>query len=203
PATGQCVSTLEGHSGPVYSVAWSPDASRLASASGDNTVKIWDPATGQCVVTLEGHSGPVTSVAWSPDVSRLASASGDETVKIWDPATGQCVSTLEGHSGQVDSLQFHEYNPDLVHTELGIFDLKTVGICTAFDPTSTDRSSPVAIGYGLSSNGTWITYKGENLLWLPPEYRPSSSAISGTAVSIGCSLGRILFFIFTDSNLIQ
>ncbi|KAK3305077.1 WD40-repeat-containing domain protein, partial [Chaetomium strumarium] len=163
--------------------------------------KIWDPTTGQCVATLEGHRYSVYSVAWSPDASRLASASYDETVKIWDPATGQCVATLE--IGRIDSLQFHEYNPDLVHTDLGTFDLKTVGICTAFDPTSTDRSSPAAIGYGLSSNGTWITYKGENLLWLPPEYRPSSSAISGTAVSIGCSSGRILFFIFTDSNLIQ
>ncbi|KAK3307177.1 NACHT domain-containing protein [Chaetomium strumarium] len=154
-----------------------------------------------CLQTLEGHSDWVNSVAWSPDASRLASASRDKTVKIWDPTTGQCMATLE--IGRINSLQFHEYNPDLVHTDLGIFDLKTVGICTAFDSTSTDRSSPAAIGYGLSRNGTWITYKGKNLLWLPPEYRPSSSAISGTAMSIGCSSGRILFFIFTDSNLIQ
>ncbi|KAK4247891.1 hypothetical protein C7999DRAFT_31702 [Corynascus novoguineensis] len=104
PATGQCVSTLEGHSGAVISVAWSYDATRLASTSEDETVKIWDPATGQCISTLKGHSSWAKSVAWSYDANRLASASDDKTVKIWDPATGHCVSTTEGHSGQVRSV---------------------------------------------------------------------------------------------------
>ncbi|KAK4245554.1 hypothetical protein C7999DRAFT_34042 [Corynascus novoguineensis] len=82
--------TLEDHSDPVLSVAWSHDTTRLASASYDKTVKIWDSATGECVSTLEGHSDSVWSVAWSHDATRLASASRDETVKIWDPATGEC-----------------------------------------------------------------------------------------------------------------
>lgn len=91
-----CLLTLEGHSGPVCSVAWSPDGTRLASASFDTTVKVWDPATGQCISTLQGHNEPVTSVAWSHEGTRLASAADDKTVKIWDPVTAQCVSTLEG-----------------------------------------------------------------------------------------------------------
>jgi WD40 repeat protein len=202
PATGQCVSTLEGHSGWVSSVAWSHDATRLASASDDNKVKIWDPATGQCVSTLEGHSRSVSSVAWSHDATRLASASSDETVKIWDPATGQCVSTLRGYS-DLRNLQFHQSNSDLLHTELGTFDLRTVAISTVLGPASADHLLPIAVEYGLSSNRTWITYQGENLLWLPAEYRPSSSAISGTAVSIGCFSGRILIFTFSDADLIR
>ncbi|KAK3305078.1 uncharacterized protein B0T15DRAFT_383696, partial [Chaetomium strumarium] len=104
-----CLQTLEGHSNNVRSVAWSHDARRLASASYDKTVKIWDPTTGQCVATLEGHSGSVNSVAWSPDARRLASASSDETVKIWDPTTGQCVATLEGHRNSVNSVA---WSPD-------------------------------------------------------------------------------------------
>lgn len=99
-----CLSTLEGHRKMINSVAWSHDSTRLASASDDYTVKIWDPATGQCVSMLEGHSNSVNSVAWSKDPSRLASASFDSTVKIWDPVTGQCVSTLEGHSDLVNSV---------------------------------------------------------------------------------------------------
>lgn len=99
-----CLQTLEGHSGEVWSVAWSHDSTRLASASFDRTIKIWDPAIGRCISTLEGHSDRVRSVAWSHDMTRLASASDDNTVKIWDPATGQCVSTLEGHSGWVWSV---------------------------------------------------------------------------------------------------
>ena len=69
-----CLQTLEDHRGPLYSVAWSHNATRLASASWDSTVKIWDPATGQCVLTIEGHSSSVRSVAWSPDAARLAAA---------------------------------------------------------------------------------------------------------------------------------
>ena len=80
--------TLEGHIRFVNSVAWSRNATRLASASWDNTVKIWDPATGQCVLTLEGYSDLVNLVAWSYDATRLASALGDNIVKIWYLVTG-------------------------------------------------------------------------------------------------------------------
>ncbi|KAK4127977.1 WD40 repeat-like protein [Parathielavia appendiculata] len=173
----------------------------LAEGLDLELVKIWDPATGQCVPTLEGHSCSVSSVAWSPDATRLASASYDKTVKIWDPATSQCVSMVE--FGGVYDLHFHESNSNLLHTNPGTFDIRTPTISTVLGFASADCSSPIAMGYGLSSNGAWITYKGENLLWLPPEYRPSSSAISGTTVSIGCSSGRILVFMFTDSSSIQ
>ena len=193
-----CLQTLEGHSSSVSSVAWSHDAMRLATASYDYTVKIWDPATGQCVSTLEGHNSYVYSVAWSHDATRLASASYDNTVKIWDPVAGQCVSTLEGHSG-IGNLQFHKSNSDLLRTELGTFNLRHIAN-SVLGPASAGRLPPIAVGYGLSSNKSWITYEGENLLWLPPEYRPSPSAISGTVVSIGCSSGRVLIFTFSDKN---
>ncbi|KAF1831217.1 NACHT-domain-containing protein, partial [Decorospora gaudefroyi] len=69
-----CLQTLEGHSGSVGSVAFSHDSTRLASASYDSTVKIWDASSGACLQTLEGHSGCVSSVAFSHDSTRLASA---------------------------------------------------------------------------------------------------------------------------------
>src|SRR5207247_580997 len=82
-----CLQTLEGHSSAVNSVAWSADSSLLASASHDQTVKIWDAKTGDCLQTIKGHSSWVSSVAWSADSSLLASASSDETVKVWDAKT--------------------------------------------------------------------------------------------------------------------
>src|SRR5258707_335982 len=99
-----CLMTLRGHSGRVLSVALSPDGGLLASASGDHTIKLWDPQTGEHLRTLEGHSESVSSVAFSPDGGLLASASRDDTIKLWDPQTGEHLRTLEGHSGSVNSV---------------------------------------------------------------------------------------------------
>ena len=79
-------------------MAFSPDGRRLASASHDGTVKVWDATTGQETLTLHGHTGQVSSVAFSPDGRRLASAGNDRTVKVWDAATGQEALTLHGHT---------------------------------------------------------------------------------------------------------
>ncbi|KAK4148501.1 vegetative incompatibility protein HET-E-1 [Chaetomidium leptoderma] len=101
-----CIQTLEGHTGSVWSVAFSHDSKTIASASDDNTIKLWDAATGDCTATLEGHTGSVQSVAFSHDSKTVASTSYDNTIELWDAATGDCTATLEGHTGSVQSVAF-------------------------------------------------------------------------------------------------
>ncbi|MDF5730205.1 MAG: hypothetical protein PUP92_19850, partial [Rhizonema sp. PD38] len=98
--------TLGGHAKPVRSVSFSPDGLMLASASSDNTVKLWDARTGKEITTLTGHTNQVNSVSFSPDSLMLASASNDNTVKLWDTRTGKEIKTLRGHTNPVYSISF-------------------------------------------------------------------------------------------------
>jgi hypothetical protein len=68
----------------VRGVVHSPDGRRIAFASADGTVRVWDVAGGCEVRTLHCHTGPVISVAYSPDGRTLASAGEDQSLRLWD-----------------------------------------------------------------------------------------------------------------------
>lgn len=80
-ATGECLRTLVGHAGHVFSAAFSPDGERLVTGSEDQTAKIWSTATGECLRMLIGHTSHVFSVAFSPVGERLVTGSCDQTAK--------------------------------------------------------------------------------------------------------------------------
>ena len=105
-ATAQLKATLEGHTDLVWSVAFRPNGVMLASASWDQTVRLWNVNTGQLLHTLTGHTDEALSVAFSPDGQTLASASWDGTIHLWNPQNGKLKRTLTEHRGGVTSVAF-------------------------------------------------------------------------------------------------
>jgi WD40 repeat protein len=76
-----------------------PDGKRFASASLDDTLKIWDAQSGQEIRALKGHIDLVCSVAWSPDGKRLVSGCADGTLKVWDLEAWQAKANPRGQIG--------------------------------------------------------------------------------------------------------
>ncbi len=114
--------TLVGHQDPVWSIAWSPDGTRLATASEDKTVQLWEATQGRKLQTLTGHQAGILSIVWSPDGSKLATASEDKTAKVWDVSSGRALLTLSGHSAEVFSIS---WSPDGTKIATGSVDKTT------------------------------------------------------------------------------
>jgi WD40 repeat protein len=106
PAMAQAPREFKGHDGLIESIALSPDGKWLATASFDNTVKLWDYAGGKVLHTLKGHTNHVYAVAFSPDGKYLASGSEDKTIRIWDPKDGKFLREIKGHGDIVGTLVF-------------------------------------------------------------------------------------------------
>lgn len=95
-----------GHTDVLTAVSFSPDGTRLATASRDHSVKIWDAPSGQEILSLTDHSRVVNDVAFSPNGRLLASGGNDGLVIIWDVATGQRQRVLGGSGTPILSVAF-------------------------------------------------------------------------------------------------
>ena len=94
------------HEKPVQTVAFSPDGSRVVTASDDGTARLWDAKTGASLLTLMGHTNWVRAASFSPDGSRVVTASDDGTVRLWDAKTGLLLMTFADHQGAVTAGEF-------------------------------------------------------------------------------------------------
>ncbi|MBW4635679.1 MAG: PD40 domain-containing protein [Iphinoe sp. HA4291-MV1] len=95
---------LEGHKDVIQSVSFSPDGQMLATASYDNTVKLWR-SDGSLITTLEGHTQPVMSISFSRDGQMFASGSLDGTVRLWN-RNGKLIRFFKTDNNSVFSVRF-------------------------------------------------------------------------------------------------
>jgi len=100
------LASLDGHEGPVASVAFCADGKLLATGSYDKTIKLWDLSKRELIRTLIGHNGLINSIAFSPDSHTLASAG--RGIKLWNVSSGQELLTLSKDEGSSVVL----YSPD-------------------------------------------------------------------------------------------
>ena len=77
------LSTLTGHTDSVLNAVFSPDGTKVVTASDDSTAIIWDAATGTVLSTLTGHTDSVLNAVFSPDGTKVVTASNDSMAIIW------------------------------------------------------------------------------------------------------------------------
>jgi WD40 repeat protein len=95
---------FKGHQASVWSVSFSPDGKYIATASGNQTARLWD-VTGKLIQEFKGHQKAVGSVNFSPDGKYIATASTDKTARLWE-VTGKLIQEFKGHQDLVSSVSF-------------------------------------------------------------------------------------------------
>ena len=148
------IATLEGHTGSVRSVAFSPDGTMLASGSQDSTIKLWNIGAKENIATLR-HAHWIRSVAFSPDGTTFALGASDSTIKVWDIATQENIATLEGHTHRVRSVAF---SPDGAMLASGSSDrtVKLWDIATGRTIATLEGHTAWVYSVAYSPNGTML-----------------------------------------------
>lgn len=100
------LSTLSGHSLRVCRVAFHPSGRTLASASFDETWRLWDINTGSELLVQEGHSKEVYALAFQSDGALLCSGGLDAIGRVWDLRSGKTAMVLDGHMKDILAIDF-------------------------------------------------------------------------------------------------
>ncbi|CAH0021814.1 unnamed protein product [Clonostachys rhizophaga] len=178
---------------------FSPDGMLLALPWHDKDIRLWAIGSGELRHTLEGHRTTVNEVAFSPDSKCVASASDDETVRLWETGTGMLCRVIE-IGFPLKCLKFLSTNK--LQTNAGIITVDKPNTEPFQYITPVLRCGHNSFsGFGMSFDHSWVTLNGRNLIWLPPEFRPTLSPpfVFGSTVVIDCK-SEIIVMRFSEDE---
>merc|ERR1711874_837569 len=187
PKTGKQVgTTMTRHTKFITALAWEPlhlngSCRRLASASNDGDVIIWDTILGKCLMSLTSHTMSVKCLKWGGS-GLIYSASQDRTIKVWRAADGVLCRTLQGHGHWVNVLAL---NTDYV-MRTGAWDPKDAKIVHQDLETDTEKLRTLAekrYENVLKVVGEEILVSGSDdftlFLWKPGSEKTSFARLTG------------------------
>ncbi|KAF3076988.1 hypothetical protein CFAM422_000564 [Trichoderma lentiforme] len=203
---------LEGHTSSINAVSFSPDCQRLASASDDFAVLLWDANTGALLKSLTAHTSKVLSVAFSPNGERLASGSYDGRVCLWDVDTGVMVWNAKKHDNPVLSVIFSSDHGHVTSASVGglvwSWDVRTGVLLSAFVETTNvtviafapngkrvatvcEESGRILVNLWEVRNGMLLrTFKGSNCRVWSIIFSPDGEQLALTTYDAAASSGR-------------
>lgn len=118
---------ITGHTGPIHSIAYSPDGKYIVSDALDDDIHVWDAVTGRLIKRIEGYNEDYCYVSYSPDGKHIIVASSEGNIYILDAQTGEEVNKLTGHTDVVNHASF---SPDGTYIVSASWD-KTIRIWEA------------------------------------------------------------------------
>lgn len=192
------IQIIDGHTQVIRAIAYSPDGSRIASASEDQSIRIWKAIGGALLNVLEGHSGPVHSVVFSSNGSLVASGSSDKSIRIWDASSGASIISMTGHTDTVISVQFSPDGESIVSASLddsvrvwSLFDgtprnildwhhghIRSMSICSLDGEAIFNTQDGSAILWNIQANRTRYLSSGETRVVLCSAYSPDGRYIA-------------------------